>query len=389
MKEQNERSYRPEFWERLQLFKDCIAMKKPKRIPLLSCFYTWKILDSDSGYKLSEAMANYDVMERVVCEFHERYQFDAYNELGTRNMVKPFDDLGSRYYIIDDEKEVVNYYDHVLMEGSEYKDFAEDPKAMYWKMFLRRFPNVTKGQMVNAIQKYLEFRAFAAHMSKKFIEEYHCPATYNFLGAGVPLVPFEAFFQHYRGIRESSLDVRKHKSELKEAMDKYFEIDTMPKVRALLTSDNTCFVTDIRTALLGHSVLSPKQFEELYWPYMKQIIDETVAAGRTINIFAESSIMRLVEYFQDIPKGHVLIHPELDDVIGLRKELPNICICGGMKSELLGYGTPEECVAYAKHLVEEIGEGYIFSQNKMMSFRNDCKRENLLAVNEFVRNYRC
>jgi len=96
MKQKNERSYSPEFWERLQLFKDCIAMKKPKRIPLLSCFYTWKILDSDSGYKLSEAMANYDVMERVVCEFHERYQFDAYNELGTRNMVKPFDDLGSR-----------------------------------------------------------------------------------------------------------------------------------------------------------------------------------------------------------------------------------------------------------------------------------------------------
>lgn len=40
-----------------------------------------------------------------------------------------------------------------------------------------------------------------------------------------------------------------------------------------------------------------------------------------------------------------------------------------------------------KKLIDELGNGFIFSQNKMVSFRNDCTRENLLAVNEFIRNY--
>ena len=59
-----------------------------------------------------------------------------------------------------------------------------------------------------------------------------------------------------------------------------------------------------------------------------------------------------------------------------------------MKVELLGNGTPQECVDYAKKLIDELGDGYIFSENKMLSFKNDCKRENLLAVREFVRDYR-
>lgn len=59
-----------------------------------------------------------------------------------------------------------------------------------------------------------------------------------------------------------------------------------------------------------------------------------------------------------------------------------------MKTELLGKGTPQECVDYAKRLVDEMGSGYIFSQDKMISFKFDCQRENLLAVNDFLRNYK-
>ena len=40
--------------------------RKPDRIPHVSFFVTWKILDS--GYKLSEAMNNYDIMGKVVRE---------------------------------------------------------------------------------------------------------------------------------------------------------------------------------------------------------------------------------------------------------------------------------------------------------------------------------
>ena len=106
-------------------------------------------------------------------------------------------------------------------------------------------------------------------------------------------------------------------------------------------------------------------------------------------IFSENTMLQFYEYFQDVPKGHLIIHVELDDIFEARKKLPNICFAGGMPADLLGYADEQTCIDYAKKLIDEIGRdgGYIFSQNKMMSFRNDCKRENLLAVTNFVHNY--
>jgi hypothetical protein len=58
-----------------------------------------------------------------------------------------------------------------------------------------------------------------------------------------------------------------------------------------------------------------------------------------------------------------------------------------MSTDLLGYRTKEQCIDYAKKLINTLGDGYVFSQDKMISFRNDAKRENVIAVNDFVRSY--
>ena len=59
-----------------------------------------------------------------------------------------------------------------------------------------------------------------------------------------------------------------------------------------------------------------------------------------------------------------------------------------MTAALLGNGTPEQCVDRVKYLANELGDGFILSQDKMMAFRNDCRRENLEAVCEYVNNFR-
>jgi hypothetical protein len=71
----------------------------------------------------------------------------------------------------------------------------------------------------------------------------------------------------------------------------------------------------------------------------------------------------------------------------MRKRLPNVALAGGMKTCLLGYGTNEQCVDYATTPIDTLGAGFVLSQDKMISYRNDVRRENLLAVNEFARNY--
>ena len=109
-----------------------------------------------------------------------------------------------------------------------------------------------------------------------------------------------------------------------------------------------------------------------------------------IRIFTEGSILRFAEYFKDYPKGVLTFHIEQDDPFAFRQALPNVCIMGGLTTELLNNGTPEECVAYTKRLCDELGKdgGFILSEGKMLSYRNDTKRENYKAVCDFVSSYK-
>ena len=72
---------------RAKLFRDASSMeRKPERIPHMSFFVTWKILDA--GYKLSEAMNDYGIMEKVVRRHQEEYGFDCILEMGARNAIR-------------------------------------------------------------------------------------------------------------------------------------------------------------------------------------------------------------------------------------------------------------------------------------------------------------
>lgn len=273
------------------------------------------------------------------------------------------------------------------MLGDEYDEYINAKPQLLWKMFRRKFPNLTKGQFVQAIGAMMEFSQRTGKIKQDFVAKYGTPMT---MPEQKYMVMFtvEHFFNYYRGVRDLSLDMRKHKAKLKEAINKEFEEVVYPAFKKSLEEENTAGIADYYIPLLAHSFMSVKQFEDFFWPQMKRVIDDIVAADKTVYIFTESTMMRFSEFFEDIPKGHVIIHPELDDVVELRKRLSNVCIAGGMKAHLLGTATTQECADYAKYLLDTMGEGYIFSQDKMMSFRNDCTRENLLAVNEVVRNYR-
>ena len=80
---------------------------------------------------------------------------------------------------------------------------------------------------------------------------------------------------------------------------------------------------------------------------------------------------------------------EEDDIFEIRRKYPNICLIGGIDVNLLGSGTPEECVASVKKVIDEIGRdgGLILSPNKMISYANDCCAENLKAICDFVATY--
>jgi len=371
--------------ERTELFDNAFAFKHNKHTPSMSNFWTWKYLDA--GYNLNDVLRDYDMLEQANRSFHELYQFDCYMDKGTRNPIRVSEAFGARFHYIDESGEFVLADDRCLIEAEEYPELSADSQRFYWEKAFPRYvkPGLTLAEFKAGVQEFLAFGEFAGKMDDIFLNEYGTlsPTPANTFAT----TPFENLFNFLRGIKELALDVRKHRAELLEVSELLWLSSGEPVLQQALATDGYGAFAHVGLAFLAHSILSHSQFEELYWPYVKRVIDAAAAANKRVFVFCESEMLRFADFFEDVPKGVVLIHPEQDDIFEFRRRLPNIVLAGGMPASLLGGGTKAECVDYAKRLIDELGEGFVFSTNKMMSYRNDAKRENLLAVMDFVRSY--
>ena len=379
---------------RAKLFRDASAWKKPDRIPHMSYFVTWKILDA--GYKLSEAMSDWDIMEKVVREHQEKYQFDAMLEMGVRNPIQISRALGGKSYIINDEAGTVNFLDHAICEHDELPELTQDIRKFFWeKGMARKYAcwadkSVTLEQLQKALDEQNKFMSFYFKITKIMKEEYGLPSVSS---KNPGEMGIEFIFNTIRGIRGLAIDMRKSPEKLKDAIEMLNERYFYPSLEALRAmpdgpDESTCF--DASFFMLTHTIMNPKQFEEYLWPNIKKVLDLLLEKKKTIRLFLEGSSKRAWPYLKDYPKGFIILHPEQDDVFEVRKELPNIAILGGMPVSLLGSGSKQQCVERAKALCDELGKdgGFMLSQDKMVSFRNDANPENVKAVCDFMLDYR-
>jgi hypothetical protein len=376
---------------RKQLIDDAVRMKDPDRVPHTSNFALWPILDY--GAKLSEACRDWALMEKVYRHFFESYQFDCSGNVGgfLCNPPKMLDRIGAGYNIFNDEDDTVSLEDFDLLQPDEYDDLIDDFYGLVWNKLLprkfERWGSVTVGDFKAAIDEYVTYGAFMERMQKIVVEEYGVPGSSS---AMLAMPGIEQLFNTLRGIKGTARDMRKVPDKVKRLAE-----HTNPGADALYeqlmqAKPSNTGAYSAWTGMLASNFVSLSQFDEYFWPYLKAVIDAVVKADATVYIFAEGVFSRFYDYFRDVPAGHVAVHIEQDDVFDFKANLPNICVVGGMPTQLLGGGTAKQCVDYAKHLCDELGPGggFILSQDKMMSYMRDCKPENLKAVCDFVQDYR-
>ncbi len=378
---------------RAKLFRDATAWKKPDRVPHASMFQLWQV--HDAGYKLSEAMSDYAVMEKVTREHQEKYNFDMLVNTGVRNPYLVYKALGSQRYIIDDEKGSINYKDVYYCEHDELPEFAQDYWKFLWeKGMIRKFPWWGEDIPLSRIQKAVDARAdffgYAGRINRILEQEYGLPgfvAPNPFI-----MISFESVLNYIRGIRGASIDMRKEPAKLDaliETMDRMFFYPALEALKKAPDGPNENYCFDLGTTLLGQNMVNIKQWEKYYWPYLKQILDVAQEKKMTFSLFSQGKLDRFTDYLSSYPKGVISLMLEEDDVFEMRKKLPNCAIMGGMSNLLLGSGTKKQCVDLAKRLIDELGAdgGYIMTQTKIGTFRNDGNAENLKAVCDFVREY--
>lgn len=375
--------------DRIEMFRDAAAFRTPKRIPMFANNSTWHLIDQ--GIDFNVAMHDWNVMYDSCCKYHEMYGFDCYKQPGGRNPVKIGEAMDASEYIITEDQ--VNALDRVQIADGEFDEYLADPKKYVWEKSLPAKSKLASTDKAwDAIRKaaieLMAFQEYTARMAKTMYDAYDLPMENRYPVNTRP--GFNPVMNNLRGIKNVSIDLRRNYSKVKEASlmqeEGRFEVienyckDTAP-------NENAAF--DFSSGMMAHSILNRKQFEDLMWSFYRKYFDLLEKYNKTTTLTVQAEMLRFADFFRDIPKGIIVMGHEMDDAYEIRKALPNICIMGGMSIAYLGQATPEECVDYAKRLIEDLGRdgGFVMSTTKILTYRNDCRRENQLAVNEFVRNY--
>ena len=380
---------------RVKLFRDAANFKKNERIPYFANVVTWKVFDA--GHTLDEAMTNYDVMRECVVHFLDSYPVDGLMDTGIRNQFSVTEAFGTPgYYYYD--KEVVGIHDHAHCTVDTLADYLADPDKYVWEHVLPEkygdaWYEKDTATWKRTFKEYLKYTMFIVKMGSLTGKTYGIPSLApNNPMSGTINFAVEELEANLLGIKNLSLAMRRSPDKLLSFIDGWDAQKIQPIIDKVRAGDgpNYKYCFDASILMLAHNIMNTKQFETFYWPHFKQLLDAYAEKGMNVRIFTEGSISRFTDYFKDYPKGTLTFHIENDDPFEIREKLPNVCIMGGMTTELMANGTPDECVARAKLLCDELGKegGFILSEGKMVSYRNDAKRENVKAVSEFMRDYR-
>jgi len=204
---------------------------------------------------------------------------------------------------------------------------------------------------------------------------------------GVFLAPFDYLADGLRGLRGVMLDVRRQPDKVLAACE-------------ALIPDIVNFALSLADPLRRYPIfiplhrgafpfLSPKQFDEFYWPSLKKVMLMLIDAGYTIRAYLEGDWAPNWHHFRELPKGKVLCDIDAQADIFKAKEMLGgyQCIAGGMPDSMMILGTPEQVRERVKLLCETVAKGGGFIINGGCGFPYDTKPENFKAMVDAVMEY--
>jgi hypothetical protein len=134
--------------------------------------------------------------------------------------------------------------------------------------------------------------------------------------------------------------------------------------------------------------LSPKQFEQYYWPTLKWITEQLWERGHQTLYYAEGEWNANLKWIAELPERSIVYHVDRGDVFEVAKMLgEKFCISGGIPNDLLAFGKPDDVREFCKKVIDGVARdgGYIMDASAIM--QDDTKAENLRAMTDFTREY--
>ncbi|HMF29798.1 MAG TPA: uroporphyrinogen decarboxylase family protein [Candidatus Lokiarchaeia archaeon] len=137
--------------------------------------------------------------------------------------------------------------------------------------------------------------------------------------------------------------------------------------------------------------LSPKQFEQFYWPTLKQMIIAFVNEGLIPFLTLESDVTHLVHFLLELPpriSRRCVFNCDTSDIEQVKKILDgHMCIAGNIPLSTMCVGTPHDVEKYCEKLFATIKPGGGFLLNPALGIPDEAKPENVHAMINYARKY--
>lgn len=284
------------------------------------------------------------------------------------------------------EDSIFQFIGGQFMDANEYDGFSENPVAFVSNVILPRLcVNLEKpGSRANAalirlgieVSRYLKYLGdSAADLAKAGIPS--LPLTFAY----TPLDFIGDFLRYPTG---TLLDVRRYPDRVKQACEAL--VEPIIKVALSLKPAGAKYAF---IPLHLNEYLSPKLYNEFYWPTLKKIIITLYEHGIRSLVFFEGWHDAHLETILDLPKGWGVAYFEKTDVRKAKKILAgHTCIMGGIPPSLLLEATPNKIREYVKELLVEMkpGAGFLLSPG-VADIPRAVPPESLKALIESVEEY--
>ena len=282
--------------------------------------------------------------------------------------------------------------EEAYLKVTEYDEFSDDPTLFLVNRWLPRFtshinqvgsPVTFEHNMsfINGLMAYNKFFSTWGAKTNELIQAGVVPAVSSVLKA-----PLDIIGDKLRGYVNLCYDLHEHRDKVIKACEAL-----MPHLYNLVAGGADP-AGNIPSIIWMHRgcvpFISRKDFNDIYWPTLKPIVEELWANGHQIIFYGEGNWDHHLESFAELPEKSIIFHCDKTDIFKAHKILgQKFCLSGGIPNDLLSMGTPAEVKDRCKLVIDEVAQegGYIMDASALIM--NDAKVENVKAMIDFTSEY--
>jgi len=276
------------------------------------------------------------------------------------------------------EKAVIDDYDEVMGRGFSTL------------LFNTRLKNdIHKRPIEDFLYYQFEYPHVYAASWRKYVEKTGIPL----LMGGRACHPLD-MLQYYRGISQLTMDIFEVPEKVHAMCDWLIEHETTRAMQEaeIMGAGEVPGAEVIFFINGGPPGMSPKIFDEFFWPYAKKMVDIFVLRGFKVwNHWDGDHTLNLqtIAHIADgLPKGRIVMDFEKTNMKKAKEVLGDrVCIYGNVPSAMYVYGTPEDIDAYCRQLIQDCAPGGGFILGSECEVPWDAKPENIRAMLQAAEKY--